>query len=399
MNEQPTTRASHRHPGRVLVAMSGGVDSSVTACLLCEQGYEVMGLFMRVGADDVPDHDSGESATCAQAGSALATDATTAPVRSHQGCCSAADAADARFVAGMLGIPFYALNFKADFERIIDYFAEQYARGRTPNPCVKCNTWLKFGKLIEYADAIGADHVATGHYARIEHTPDGPLLYRGIDPAKDQSYFLYDVRRDMLSRAMFPIGRLHKDEVRDLARRFGLPVTDKPDSVEICFVPDRDYARVVRSRRPEAFRTGEIVDDTGRVLGVHGGIANFTIGQRRGLGVAADRPKYVTRLDVLNNRVTLGDRQDLLAGGLIASQPNFLGPIPRGRLRCRAKIRYQHQAAECTATLTTDGMLRVTFDKPQSSITAGQSVVLYDGDRVLGGGCIEQAEHAVSSVR
>lgn len=368
---------------KVLVAMSGGVDSSVTACLLREQGYQVMGLFMRVGAEQP------EPAACAtSADGAVAAEPSG---RAHQGCCSASDAADARFVAGMLDIPFYALNFKADFDRIIDYFADQYVRGRTPNPCVQCNTWLKFGKLMEYADAIGADYVATGHYARLAQTEDGPVLRCGLDVGKDQSYFLYGVKREMLSRAMFPIGHLRKEQVRDEARRFKLPVTDKPDSVEICFVPDRNYARVVKERRPEAFRSGDIVDTDGGVVGTHDGVANFTIGQRRGLRVAAGVPKYVTQLDVLNNRVVLGDRDDLMAGGLIASDPNFVGVAPDGPLRCSAKIRYQHRAADCVARLTDDGMLRVTFDEPQSAITPGQAVVLYDGDRVLGGGWIERA--------
>lgn len=379
-------KSNQIEPGdtKVLVAMSGGVDSSVTACLLREQGYQVVGLFMRVGAEQP------EPAACSNAGGEKAADDPSA--RSHQGCCSASDAADARFVAGMLDIPFYALNFKADFDRIIDYFADQYVRGRTPNPCVQCNTWLKFGKLIEYADAIGADYVATGHYARLAQTASGPVLRRGLDSAKDQSYFLYGVKREMLSRAMFPIGHLRKEQVRAEARRLRLPVTDKPDSVEICFVPDRDYARVVQARRPEAFRSGEIVDTDGGVVGSHDGVAKFTIGQRRGLGVAAGVPKYVTRLDVLNNRVVLGDRDELMAGGLIASEPNFIGDAPRGPLRCSAKIRYQHRAADCVARLTDDRMLHVEFDAPQSAITPGQAVVLYDGDQVLGGGWIERAE-------
>lgn len=383
MNPAIVPNSTEPRDTKVLVAMSGGVDSSVTACLLHEQGYQVMGLFMRVGAEQP------EPVACATADGDSVVAGWSA--RAHQGCCSASDAADARFVAGMLDIPFYALNFKADFDRIIDYFADQYVRGRTPNPCVQCNTWLKFGKLIEYADAIGADYVATGHYARLAQTSSGPVLRRGIDVVKDQSYFLYGVKREMLARAMFPIGHLRKEQVRDEARRFKLPVMDKPDSVEICFVPDRDYARVVRERRPEAFRSGEIVDTDGVVVGAHDGVANFTIGQRRGLRVAAGVPKYVTQLDVLHNRVVLGDRDDLLAGGLIASRPNFIGDAPRAPLRCSAKIRYQHRAADCVARLTDDGVLRVDFDEPQSAITPGQAVVLYDGDRVLGGGWIERA--------
>ncbi|HRX84024.1 MAG TPA: tRNA 2-thiouridine(34) synthase MnmA [Phycisphaerae bacterium] len=370
---------------KVLVAMSGGVDSSVSACLLKEQGYDVMGLFMRVGAEQP------EETTCTPA-SAGDADAAGEAARTHQGCCSAADAADARFVAGMLDIPFYALNFQADFARIIDYFADEYARGRTPNPCVQCNTWLKFGKLIDYADAIGADYVATGHYAQLGHGESGIELRRGRDVRKDQSYFLFGVQRDMLARAMFPVGGLAKDAVREHARRFGLPVTDKPDSVEICFVPDRDYARVVRRERPDAFVAGDIVDDSGKVLGRHDGVANFTIGQRRGLGVAAGRPMYVTSLDVLNHTVTLGEREALLARRLIARDANFFGTPPTDAFRCAAQIRYQHRAAACTARLAADGMLTVAFDEPQSAVTPGQAVVLYDGDRLLGGGWIDHAE-------
>jgi tRNA-specific 2-thiouridylase len=366
-------------PGaRVLVAMSGGVDSSVAACRLHEHGCDVVGLFMRVGAEPPED-------------TACATDSAQTPARSHQGCCSAADAADARFVAGMLDIPFYALNFKADFARIIDYFADEYARGRTPNPCVQCNTWLKFGKLVDYADAIGANYVATGHYAQLARTGTELVLRRGRDTAKDQSYFLFGVAREQLARAVFPVGHLTKDAVRAEAARFNLPVTDKPDSVEICFVPDNDYARVVRDRRPDAFAPGPIVDASGQTLGEHQGTANYTIGQRRGLGVATGKPAYVTRLDVLNRTVELGDRDALLSAGLVATDANFFGPPPAQPLHCAAKIRYQHRAAACVARMQDDGRLRVDFTEPQSAVTPGQAVVLYDGDRVLGGGWIESA--------
>ena len=368
----------HTQRKKVLVAMSGGVDSSVAACLLHEQGYEVMGLFMRVGAE-MPGPEEGSHRPQEQS------------ARTHQGCCSTPDAADARFVAGMLDIPFYALNFKDEFERLIDYFVDEYAAGRTPNPCVKCNTWLKFGKLIEYADTLGADLVATGHYARLEHRPDGVALRRARDQRKDQSYFLFGVSSQTLQRAIFPIGHLEKEQVRAEAKRFGLPVTDKPDSVEICFVPDQDYARVVRRRRPQAFQPGDIVDPEGSVLGRHEGLANYTIGQRRGLGIAAGRPVYVTRLDVAANTVTLGDRKDLLHSSLTATDPHFLGDPPTKPTRCQAQIRSRHDAAACTASLQDDGRLCVDFDQPQSAITPGQAVVLYDNDVVLGGGWIERA--------
>ncbi|MCH7812399.1 MAG: tRNA 2-thiouridine(34) synthase MnmA [Planctomycetes bacterium] len=370
---------------KAVVAMSGGVDSSVAACLLHEQGYEIVGLFMRVGIT------SPETA----ATPAPAAGGDTQPAsRPHQGCCSAVDAADARFVAGMLDVPFYALNFKEDFERIVDYFADEYARGRTPNPCVVCNHELKFGKLLDYADAVGADLIATGHYARIDTSGRRPRLRKGLDTRKDQSYVLFGLQREVLDRVLLPVGHLTKPEVRRAAARFGLPVCDKPDSVDICFVPDRDYARLVRERRPEAFVPGDVVDDRGRVLGRHEGVANFTIGQRRGLGIAAGHPLYVTRLNVLDNTIGVGDRGALLARRFRVSRVNLLvdPPAPPGPpgFAAHVKMRYQHPAAPAVVELYDDGTAQISFDEPQSAITPGQAAVFYDGDVVLGGGWIEQ---------
>lgn len=383
---------------KVVVAMSGGVDSSVAACLLVEQGYEVIGLFMRVGDHSGIQHRD-------RAGAAL-NEGTPAPGpppasarRAHQGCCSASDAADARFVAGMLDIPFYALNFEKDFDSLIDYFSNEYARGRTPNPCVMCNDRLKFGRLFEYADAVGARYVATGHYARTDRT-DGPArMLRGVDPKKDQSYVLFGLRRNVLDRILFPIGDLHKDEVRRIAARYKLPNQNKPDSVEICFVPDRHYARVVRERRPDAFEEGEVIDIQGDVIGRHSGIANYTIGQRRGLKIAAGKPIYVTQLDVLNNRVVMGDSDDLLSAGLLADRVNLLAD-PRAAnfssrdhrnttFRARVKIRYLHEAVPATVELLNGNRAKVDFDNPQRAVTPGQAVVFYDGDIVLGGAWID----------
>ncbi len=356
--------------GKVVVAMSGGVDSSVAAYLLREQGYEVVGFFMRTGVEDGRPDD--------------------APDR-HRGCCSASDAADARYVAGKLGINFYVLNMKEDFDRIIDYFADEYTRGRTPNPCVVCNNKLKFGKLLDYAASIDADWIATGHYARIDHRAGRKILRRAADRAKDQTYFLFGLDRTLLDRIIMPLGDLPKDQVRDLAQGFDLPVWNKPDSVEICFVPDRNYAAVVRARDPQAFVPGDVVDSAGKVLGSHQGIANYTIGQRRGLGIAVGLPIYVTKLDVESNTVSVGPREALLRRGLIADQPNWLIDPPSGSLRITAQIRHQHRAAPATVECREGGRIRVVFDEPQSAITPGQAVVLYDGEDCLGGGWIQRA--------
>ena len=410
---------------KVVVAMSGGVDSSVAACLLVEQGYDVMGFFMRVGVEGpVPDEgtvparlDDGDGhvgpnsepraqATGVAGGPSKASGSVNAltgepPVapgegepaaREHQGCCSASDAADARFVAGMLGIPFYALNFQRDFDRIIEYFADEYVRGRTPNPCIVCNDRLKFGKLVGYADAVGAKYVATGHYARIGERDGWKTLLRGRDERKDQSYVLFGLERALLDRVMFPVGELAKSRVREIATRYGLPNRDKPDSVEICFVPDRDYARVVRERRPQAFVEGDVLDQSGKVMGRHKGIGRYTVGQRRGLGIAAGKPIYVTQLDVGNNTVTVGDGDALLASVLIADRAKFLVDVPERRFRAVVKIRYLHKAVPATVEVFDEGRVRVAFDEPQRAITPGQAVVFYEGDIVLGGAWIEAAE-------
>jgi tRNA-specific 2-thiouridylase len=359
---------------KIVVAMSGGVDSSVAACLLHEQGHEVIGLFMRSGVEAPP-----------PCGSDAAPD-----VRTHQGCCTAADAADARFVAGLLGIPFYALNFEEAFDEIIDYFADEYASGRTPNPCVVCNNRLKFGKLFDYADAVGARYVATGHYARVEAVNGRPRLCRAVDRSKDQSYVLFGLAPDDLERVLFPVGGMPKDEVRAAAERFGLPVSDKPDSVEICFVPDRDYARVVRERRPDAFRPGDVIDERGHVIGRHKGIPHYTVGQRRGLGIAAGKPIYVTHVDVDTNTVRIGEDEALLRRELKADRVQFLVDMPAA-FRATAKIRYLHRDAPASVVRGPGDTVMVTFDEPQRAVTPGQAVVFYDDDIVLGGGWITGA--------
>jgi tRNA-specific 2-thiouridylase len=386
---------------KVVVAMSGGVDSSVAAALLQRQGYDCVGVFMRLGNDpaDLTDANLEEiacspekrAAHLAQIGNGQSAIGTH-----KQGCCSSSDAADARYVAGLLDIPFYALNFQHDFGGIIDYFVREYNAGRTPNPCVRCNEYLKFGKLSRYAKAIGADYVATGHYARTHTDPatGETHLLRGLDPKKDQSYVLFGVPRDELPRMLLPIGDLEKSAVRQLAQDLGLPVFNKPDSQEICFVPDNDYARLVAKKTPDRVRPGRFVDSAGQTLGEHAGHQHYTIGQRKGVGLAFGYPIYVTGIDPAENTVTIGKKEELLHRTLVAREVNWLAGDPHGpqsALRCRAKVRYNSEPAPATALITGPDTLTVRFDDPVLAITPGQAVVCYDEqtDRILGGAWIE----------
>jgi tRNA-specific 2-thiouridylase len=358
-------------PARVVLAMSGGVDSSVAAHLLKAQGYDVVGLFMRTGVHAAEDG---------------------GPDR-KKGCCSAVDAGDARRVADRLDIPFYALDFAQDFGRIMDYFADEYTRGRTPNPCVVCNTWLKFGKLWSYGKQLGADFIATGHYVRLASTDGEPRLLRALDPAKDQSYVLFGLRRALLPHLLFPLGAYHKTEVRAIARGAGLGgVAAKPDSVEICFVPDNDHTGFIRRHRPDLDTAGAIVDTRGNILARHDGIERFTVGQRKGLGFGSASRRYVLEIVPETHTVVVGDREQLLARALRAARVNWLIAPPAEPLACRAKIRYRHEPAAATVRALPDGGARVEFAEPQSAVTPGQAVVFYDGERVLGGGWIEEAE-------
>ena len=363
--------------------MSGGVDSSVAAALLCRDGYDVIGVFMRLGSPQGVEALE-ENVSCGSSG------------KNRQGCCSVLDAADARRVAGMLGIPFYVLNFEQDFGRVIDYFVSEYNRGFTPNPCVRCNDWLKFGKLADYARAVGADFVASGHYARVGFDRPGrrKRLLRGRDHRKDQSYVLFGTSREALEHTLLPIGEFEKHEVRQIAEDLKLPVFNKPDSQEICFVPNNDYAGLVRRRTPEAFRDGDVVTTGGTVVGRHEGHQHFTIGQRKGLRIAAAHPLYVIDIDAQANRVIVGEQSDLAKRSLVARQINLLDErlgLDSGPLSCQAKIRYNHSPQPAVARLTGEDELTVEFDSPQSAITPGQAVVLYDGDVVIGGGWIERA--------
>lgn len=351
--------------GRVVVAMSGGLDSSTAAYLLRREGYEVIGLFMRTGvpAADEPGRRRG---------------------------CGPADAEDARRVARQLDIPLYVLNCKTDFDRLIEDFCREYARGRTPNPCIRCNTEIKFGKLLRYAHALGARQVATGHYARVERRGGRWVLRRGVDRRKDQSYFLFALSQEQLSRALFPLGGMTKEEVREVARRAGLPVEEKPESQDICFVPESSYRSLLRERLGPS-KPGPLVDLKGRVLGEHPGCEGFTVGQRRGLGIAMGEPYYVVAIHPETNTVVVGPEEALYAR-LCYVRRLVWGAIAGLRLprRAQVQVRYQHRAAEALICPSGRDEVGVRFDEPQRAITPGQAAVFYEGDVVLGGGWLER---------
>jgi tRNA-specific 2-thiouridylase len=353
--------------------MSGGVDSSVAAWLLRQQGHDVVGVFMRHGIE-------ADESCPTEPGS-----------KSHkQGCCSAVDADDARRVAGMLEIPFYALNFEEEFGRIVDYFVDEYRAGRTPNPCVVCNTWLKFGRLFQYADSIGADYVATGHYARLVpgDDPAMPALLRGLDSWKDQSYVLFGIDRQRLPRMIFPVGGYRKEEIRRIAAQIGLRVADKRDSQEICFVPDQDHARLVK-QRCGGDTSGEVVTTEGEVVGRHEGLEHFTIGQRKGLRIAFGQPRYVVRLEPETRRVVVGTLEDLARTELTASAANWLVEPPQTAIDCLVKIRYRSRGCPARVEPLSGGRFRVCFAEPCHGVAPGQAAVCYQDDRVLGGGWID----------
>ena len=358
---------------RIVVGMSGGVDSSVAAALLVEQGCDVVGITMRVWPRQEADE----------------------PTKRFGSCCGTEAVEDARQVARTLGIPHYLLSMDDEFnQKVIDHFVDSYGKGQTPIPCLSCNSNLKFGSLLGRARAWDAAAVATGHYARVARDPSTGrhLLLRPKDLRKDQTDFLWPLTQAQLGAARFPIGELTKDEVRARARRLALVTADKPESQDICFVPDDDYRGFLRRRAPEVFRPGAVVDRLGATLGAHGGIAGFTVGQKRGLGLAAGRPLYVIDLDPERNTVTVGGAAELERDRLVATAVNFIACAPpTSPLRVAAKIRHSHQPAPATVRALQGDAAEVVFDTPQRAVSPGQSVVFYDGDVVVGGGVISRS--------
>ena len=361
--------------GLVVVAMSGGVDSSVAAALLKQQGYDVIGITLNVWPE---------------AGGVGADS-------HHSTCCSLDSVEDARRVADKLGIPHYTLNFRDLFDQtVIQTFLSEYLSGRTPNPCVLCNRFVKFQALLARAQALGADYLATGHYARLSRSSSGRFtLHKALDASKDQSYALYSLTQEQLARTLLPLGGLEKAETRRIAADLGLVTAAKAESQEICFVPDGDYASYIRRRLPSAVRPGPIRDRKGAVLGTHPGIAFFTVGQRKGLGIALGKPLYVLEIVPEENAVVVGEREELQCSGLIADDFNWVSiEEPRGTIRASARIRYRAPEASGWASVWRDGSVEVRFDEAQRAVAPGQAVVLYDGDEVLGGGTITRGIRA-----
>ncbi len=350
----------------VLVAMSGGVDSSVAAALLKEQGYEVVGVTMRLVSYPTGDYSL------------------------NRGCCTLDDAEDARRVAFALDIPHYIVNMEREFgTHVVDYFADEYMRGRTPNPCMACNRYIKFDALIRKADALGIEFVATGHYARIDRSDGRCRLLRAVDSAKDQSYVLYMLKQPQLRRLLLPIGWHPKAEIRAIASRLGLPVASKPDSQEICFVPGGDYRAFIGRWKAGSMVPGPIVDTGGRVLGQHPGVAFFTVGQRRGLGLAAGRPLYVVDIKPETRTVVVGSREELQVRAFEVEDLSFVaGTAPDTAFSANVKIRYRSAELPAVVKLLGEGQARVELEAPAMGIAPGQAAVFYDGDEVIGGGII-----------
>ena len=358
---------------KIVVAMSGGVDSSVAAYLLKEQGHNVVGLTMDLF--DIP----GGKCEGAEA----------------KGCCGWKAKEDAARVAASLKIPHFVVDLRKEFSQaVVEDFCGEYALGRTPNPCIRCNEQIKFRALVDRARNLGADVIATGHYARLDHDliSNRWVLRKGVDGAKDQSYFLYSLTQAQLAAALFPVGELTKTEVRRIASRLGLAVAERPESQEICFVPDNDYARFVSGRCPETLAPGPILDVSGRILGTHKGILHYTIGQRKGMGVAAKHPLYVLAIDPVNRAVVVGPNNKLFKKGLLVEKLSFVAiKALESPLELKVRLRYRHREAPAVVSPERGGLARVVFKEAQRAITPGQSAVFYDGDRVVGGGIIRES--------
>ncbi len=358
-------------PKKVAIGMSGGVDSSVAAHLLKKQGYDVIGVTMQIWQEEDPQ--------------------VTAE---NGGCCGLSAVDDARRVADMLDIPYYVLNFKREFkENVIDYFMDEYMHARTPNPCIACNRYVKWEALLQRAMELGCDYIATGHYARVCQLSNGRYaLKKSATVRKDQTYALYNLTQEQLSKTLMPVGEYEKDEIRRIAKEIGLFVADKKDSQEICFIPDNDYASYIKKETGKSFPEGNFVDVNGKVLGRHKGIIHYTIGQRKGLGLSLGAPAFVVEIRPETNEVVIGTNEDTFHDTLIANSVNAMSvPSFEQEMKVTAKIRYSHQGAPCTIKLVGKDVISCHFDEPVRAITPGQAVVFYDGDIVVGGATIMNA--------
>lgn len=359
---------------KALIAMSGGVDSSLAALLTMREGFECIGCTMKLH-DNRVDSDSMQDGVC------YISD----------------DVEDARSVAERLGIPFHVFDFRDDFRcEVISRFVDMYERGMTPNPCIDCNRHMKFDRLLQCAGKLGCDYIVSGHYARVDMKDGRYRLRKSADESKDQSYVLYMLTQEQLAHVRFPLGEYNKSDVRQMAHDNGFITADKPDSQDICFVPDGDYAAFIERFTGHRYSSGDFVDTEGNVLGEHKGTIRYTVGQRKGLGIAVGRPMYVKRIDTESNRVILCDDEELFSDTLWASEFNWVSiDKPMTEIRCKAKIRYRHREQDARAFVEPDGLVRVVFDCPQRAVTPGQAVVLYDGDTVLGGGRIRDGREKV----
>lgn len=369
---------AHTKNNKVVVAMSGGVDSSLTAALLMEQGYDVIGVHMRLH------HLHAQSRASATSG------------KLNKGCCSADDVDDARMVCYELGIPFYVLDFEGDFRKtVIDNFVSEYEKGRTPYPCLMCNRYVKFDSLLKRAAQLGADHLATGHYGRVtyDQVTGRYSLRKALDPTKDQSYVLYHLGQKELSRLLLPLGEHSKSQVREMSAQRNLVTADKPDSQEICFIPNNNYRTFLEKVSPGMAKPGPMVDAQGNVVGQHTGVPNYTVGQRKGLGALGSDPHFVIELRPADNAVVVGTGDEVLSSSLTADDMHWVsGEVPAGPFRANAKIRYRAPEVPATVTPLAGNRMRVELDAPQRAVTPGQAAVLYIGDEVIGGGTIERPE-------